>query len=69
TTEVLTALIIATLLFLALTPFVGQMLAMWARAEEAASVVELKTRGLGRLRDDLRHAIVFGKIPRSAFRL
>jgi hypothetical protein len=57
--EVLAALIITTFLFLALTPFVSQMLATWARGGEAASLVELKTRGLGRLRDDLRHAIVW----------
>jgi hypothetical protein len=57
--EVLAALIITTLLFLTLTPFVGQMLTTWARGGEAASLVELKTRGFGRLRDDLRHAIVW----------
>jgi hypothetical protein len=57
--EVLAALVVTMLLVLTLTPFVSQMLATWARGGEAASLVELKTRGLGRLRDDLRHAIVW----------
>jgi general secretion pathway protein J len=70
--EALAALIMTTFLFLALTPFVSQMLATWARGGEAANLVELKSRGLGQLRDDLRHAIVwtdFGKIQDlAAFR-
>ena len=45
--ELLTALIIPTFLFLALTPFVSQMLIKWVRAEKRARLVELKTRGLG----------------------
>jgi len=45
------------LLVLTLTPFVREMLATWARGGEAANLVEIKTRGLGRLREDLRHAI------------
>jgi len=56
--EVLAALLVTMLLVLTLTPFVSQMLATWARGGEAASIVEIKARGLGRLREDLRHAIV-----------
>lgn len=54
----LAALLVTMLLVLTLTPFVSQMLATWARGGEVANLVELKTRGLGRLREDLRHAIV-----------
>jgi type II secretory pathway component PulJ len=57
--EVLAALVVTTLLILALTPLAGQMLATWARGSEAARAVELKTRGLGRLREDLRQAIAW----------
>jgi hypothetical protein len=57
--EVLAALVVTTLLILALTPFVGQMLGTWARGSEVARVVDLKTRGLNRLREDVRHAIVW----------
>lgn len=45
------------LLIVTLMPFVSQMLATWSLGSEAASIVELKTRGIGQLRDDLRHAI------------
>jgi hypothetical protein len=57
--EVLAALLVTMLLVLTLTPFVSQMLATWARGAEVANLVELKTRGLGRLREDLRHAVVW----------
>jgi hypothetical protein len=56
--EVLAALIVTMLLVLALTPFTGQMLATWARGSEAAGAVEVMTRGLGVLRNDLRRAVV-----------
>jgi general secretion pathway protein J len=56
--EVLAALLVTMLLVLTLTPFASQMLATWARGGEAANTVELKTRGLSRLREDLHHAIV-----------
>ena len=58
--EVLAAPMITTFPFLALTPCVSQTSAPWALSEGAASL-----RVLGRLGDDLRHAIVwtgFGKI-------
>ena len=57
--EVLAALLVTMLLVLTFTPFVSQMLATWASGGEAADLVELKTRGLGQLREDLRHAIVW----------
>ena len=56
--EVLATLLVTMLLVLTLTPFVSQMLRTWARGGEVANLVELKTRGLGRLREDLRHALV-----------
>lgn len=55
--EVLASLVITLLLMVALTPFVRQMLATWSRGGEAAALVEVERRGLGRLRDDVRHAI------------
>jgi general secretion pathway protein J len=57
--EVLAALVVTLLLVVALTPFVGQMLATWARGTETTRAVELVTRGVGLLRHDLRHAIVW----------
>jgi general secretion pathway protein J len=57
--EVLAALIVTMLLVMALTPFVGQMLTTWARGSETARLVELMTRGVGVLRSDLRHAVVW----------
>jgi general secretion pathway protein J len=57
--EVLAALVVTMLLVLALTPFTGQMLSTWARGSETAGLVELMTRGVGVLRNDLRHAIVW----------
>jgi type II secretory pathway component PulJ len=70
--EVLAALVITILLVLSFTPFVGQMLATWSRGTEAARLVELKMRGIGRLRGDLRHAIAwtgFGQTEKlAAFR-
>lgn len=55
----LAALVVTMLLVLTLTPFVREMLATWERGAEAANLVEIETRGLGRLREDLRHAIVW----------
>jgi len=63
--EVLAALLVTTLLFLALTPLVSQMLATWARGGEIASIVEFRVRGLGILHDDLRHAIVWTGFGRT----
>jgi hypothetical protein len=62
--EVLASLLVTMLLIMGLTPLVGQMLATWARGSEVAGLVEFKIRGVGILRDDLRHTIVwtgFGK--------
>ena len=42
--EVLAALVVTTLLVLALTPLVGQMLATWSRGSEASRAVELESR-------------------------
>jgi hypothetical protein len=56
--EVLAALLVTMLLVLTFSPFVSQMLATWSRGAEVANLVELKTRGLSRLREDLRHAVV-----------
>lgn len=60
--EVLATLLVTMLLVLTLTPFVSQMWATWDRGGEVANLVELKTRGLGRLREDLRHAIVWRSV-------
>jgi general secretion pathway protein J len=57
--EVLGALLVTMLLVLTLSPFVSQMLSTWARGGEVAGIVEFQTRGLGRLRDDLRHSLVW----------
>jgi hypothetical protein len=57
--EVLAALVVTMLLVLAFTPLAGQLLATLPRGTEVARLVELKTRGIGRLREDLRHAIVW----------
>ena len=57
--EVLAALLVTMLLVLAFTPFASQMLATWARGSEVATLVDLKARGIGRLREDLRHAVVW----------
>jgi hypothetical protein len=57
--EVLASLVVTTLLVVALTPLTTQMLATWSRGSEAASLVELQTRGLNALRDDLTYAIVW----------
>jgi general secretion pathway protein J len=56
--EVLAALLVTMLLVLTLSPFVMQLLATWSRGGEVARLVEFQTRGLGRLRQDLRHALV-----------
>ena len=58
----LAALLVTMLLVLTFTPFVSQMLATWAHGGEVANLVELKTRGLGRVREDLRHAIVWAGV-------
>jgi hypothetical protein len=63
--EVLAALVVTTLLVLALTPLVGQMLATWSRGSEASRAVELESRGVGVIRRDLREALSwagFGKM-------
>lgn len=57
--EVLAALVITTLLIMALTPLVTQMLATWARGSDVAGMVEFRVSGLVLLRNDLRHAIVW----------
>jgi hypothetical protein len=63
--EVLAALVVTMLLVLAFTPFAGQLLATLPRGTEVARLVDLKTRGIGRLRDDLRHAIVWAGFGES----
>ncbi|HEX5958028.1 MAG TPA: hypothetical protein VFY92_05145 [Hyphomicrobiaceae bacterium] len=55
----LAALVVTLLLVVALTPFIGQVLGTWARGTETTRHVELVTRGIGVLRQDLRHAIVW----------
>jgi len=60
--EVLAALLVTMLLVLTFTPFVSQMWATWDHGAEVANLVELKTRGIGRLRQDLRHAIVWTSV-------
>jgi hypothetical protein len=57
--EVLAALVVTLLLMLALMPFVQQTLATWSRGSEVAGIVEFRSRGLGLLRRDLRHAVVW----------
>lgn len=67
--EVLASLVVTMLLVLAFTPFAGQMLSTWSRGGEIAKLVDLKSRGIGRLRTDLRHALVwagFGQMDRLA---
>jgi len=63
--EVLAALLVTMLLILALTPLVNQMLATWARGSDAARFVEFRVRGVGILRDDLRHAIIWTGFGRT----
>jgi general secretion pathway protein J len=55
--EVMAALAITTLLILAFTPLVRQVLATWTRGIEVAGSVELWSRGLRQIRRDLRHAV------------
>jgi hypothetical protein len=55
--EALAALVITCLLVVGLFPFVGQIMATWTRGSEKASVVDMVTRGLGRVREDLRLAL------------
>jgi hypothetical protein len=57
--EVLAALVVTSLTIVGLTPFVSQMFATWTRGSEVARAVELKTHGLGLLREDIRHALVW----------
>jgi type II secretory pathway component PulJ len=57
--EVLAALVVTLLLVVALVPFASHMLATWARGTETTRLVELVTRGVGLLRSDLRHAVVW----------
>jgi hypothetical protein len=57
--EVLAALVLTTLLIVALTPLVTQMLSTWSRGSDVAGTVEFRVSGLRVLRDDLRHAVVW----------
>jgi prepilin-type N-terminal cleavage/methylation domain-containing protein len=57
--EVLAALVVTGLIVIGVTPFIRQLLMNWSRGSEIARVVELKTRGLGRLREDARHIVVW----------
>jgi hypothetical protein len=63
--EVLAALVVTTLLILALTPLVSVMLTTWVRGSDVAGIVELRVRGVGVLRDDLRHAIIWAGFGRT----
>jgi Prokaryotic N-terminal methylation motif len=63
--EVLAALVVTTLLILALTPLVSFMLTTWVRGGDVAGIVELRVRGVGVLRDDLRHAIIWAGFGRT----
>jgi hypothetical protein len=63
--EVLASLVVTVLLIVLLSPLVAQMLATWFRGSEVANMVELRTRGIGVLRDDLSHAIVWGGFGRT----
>jgi prepilin-type N-terminal cleavage/methylation domain-containing protein len=63
--EVLAALIVTTLLMLALSPLVTQLLATWPWGSEVASMVEFRVRGLGVLRSDLRRAVVWRGFGRT----
>jgi hypothetical protein len=63
--EVLASLVVTSLLIMALSPLVSKMLATWFRGSEVASMVELQTRGLGVLRDDLTYAIVWRGFGRT----
>jgi hypothetical protein len=63
--EVLAALVVTMLLIVALTPLVSQMLATWNHGSEVADTVEFRVRGLGVLRGDLRHAIVWTGFGRT----
>jgi hypothetical protein len=67
--EVLAALVVTTLLVFALTPLVSQMLATWARGSEIAGIVELRVHGIGTLRNDLRHAVVWSGFGQKENRL
>jgi hypothetical protein len=57
--EVLASLIVTALIVVVLAPIVRQLLMTWDRGSEVARAVEMKTRGLGLLRDDIRNAIVW----------
>jgi Prokaryotic N-terminal methylation motif len=57
--EVMATLVVTTLLIVALTPLVTEMLITWSRGSDVAGMVEFRISGLGMLRDDLRHAIVW----------
>ena len=63
--EVIASLVITTLLIVALTPLVNQMLATWSRGSEIVSMVELQRRGLGVLRDDLTYAVAWRGFGRT----
>jgi hypothetical protein len=53
-------------LILALSPFVGVMLTTWSRGSEVANLVEHRVRGLGLLRNQLRHAILWSDLGSGA---
>jgi prepilin-type N-terminal cleavage/methylation domain-containing protein len=57
--EVLAALAVTGLIVIGVTPIIRQMLMTWSRGSEIARLVELKTRGLGRLREDARHIVLW----------
>jgi prepilin-type N-terminal cleavage/methylation domain-containing protein len=63
--EVLAALVVTALLIMALTPLVGVMLTTWVRGSDVAGIVELRVRGVGVLRDDLRHAVIWAGFGRT----
>jgi prepilin-type N-terminal cleavage/methylation domain-containing protein len=64
--EVIATLLVVSLLILALSPFVGVMLATWSRGSEVANLVEQRVRGLGLLRNELRRAIVWSDLGIAA---
>jgi hypothetical protein len=55
--EALAALVITCLLVIGLFPFVAQIMSTWTRGSEKATVVDMVTRGLGQIREDLRLAL------------
>lgn len=67
--EVMAALVVTSLLMMALTPFVNQLLSTWARGSLVSVIVDMTSRGIGQLRKDLRHAVPLSARPGvTAFR-